>query len=117
MMATVVWWDLAASSQTIDTLGTYLREEGIAPWEDVPGLRLKFWISDRATNRWGAVTLWEDSAELAPQLPPQRASELIGYPPTERMRFEVEAAVGGVPASQDPLVPGQCAPRARWGRG
>nr|WP_237539663.1 hypothetical protein [Streptomyces sp. SID4917] len=87
---------MTESEQTIDTLREYLRSDGVPPWNSVKGLRLKFWISDRPGNRWGAVMLWE-SAEAGEQqpLPPHRAAQLIGYPPTERVRFEVEATVEG----------------------
>jgi hypothetical protein len=96
MRATIAWWDLSDSTQTIDSLRDHLRDEGVAPWSDVPGLRLKFWISDRAGNRWGAVMLWEPGHPADEQpLPPHRALELIGYPPTERVRFDVEATVEG----------------------
>jgi hypothetical protein len=71
----------------------------------VPGLRLKLWISDRPGNRWGAVMLWEPGypGEQQP-LPPHRAVELIGYPPTERVPFDVEATVEGRYA--DPTLSG-----------
>lgn len=95
MMATVVWWELSRSEQTIDTLKEYLRAEGIAPWEAVRGLRLKLWISDRVGNRWGAVEVW-DTLPATAALPPTRAAQLIGYPPTERLRFDVDAATEGV---------------------
>jgi hypothetical protein len=96
MRATVAWWDLDHSTQTIDSLREHLRDGAVAPWTDVPGLRLKFWISDRAGNRWGAVMLWESGHPADGQpLPPHRALELIGYPPTERVRFDVEATVEG----------------------
>src|ERR1700754_3875189 len=95
MTATVVWWDLSRSRQTIDTLHEYLRDQGVTPWESVPGLRLKFWVADRDTNRWGAVELWEAPPDPGQPLPPARATELIGYPPTERARFAVQAAVVG----------------------
>lgn len=99
MRATIAWWDLTDSEQTIDSLRGYLRDGGVERWESVPGLRLKFWVSDRAGNRWGAVMLWEneDTGDRADQtLPPHRAAELIGYPPTERVPFEVEATVEGI---------------------
>ncbi|MEV0035778.1 hypothetical protein [Streptomyces sp. NPDC050804] len=97
MNVTIAWWDLTGSEQTIDSLREYLRGgDGVPQWTSVKGLRLKFWISDRPGNRWGAVMLWE-SAEAGEQqsLPPHRAARLIGYPPTERVRFEVEATVEG----------------------
>ncbi|MGH3813207.1 MAG: hypothetical protein ACRDUV_12220 [Pseudonocardiaceae bacterium] len=107
MKATIAWWDLDRSDQTIDSLRVYLREEGVRPWAGIHGLRLKFWISDRLTNRWGAVMLWESrgesSADLEVPMPPNRAAELIGYPPTHRMMADVEAMVEGIHAGQ-PLV-------------
>ncbi|WBQ05186.1 hypothetical protein [Kribbella sp. CA-293567] len=95
MRATIAWWDLAGSGQTIDSLRAQLRAEGVEPWTQVHGLRLKFWISDQETNRWGAVMLWDSTADPAAPLPPNRATELIGYPPTERMATDVEAVVEG----------------------
>jgi len=94
--ATIAWWDLSRSRQTIDTLREYLRDEGVGPWTSVRGLRLKFWVADREGNRWGAVMLWEADGPGDRPLPPHRAAELIGYPPTERVRFEVEATVEGI---------------------
>jgi hypothetical protein len=96
MKAAIAWWDLTDSEQTIDTLREYLRDEGVQPWGAVQGLRLKLWISDRAGNRWGAVTLWESADSTDQPLPPHRALELIGYPPTERVDFDVEATIEGV---------------------
>ncbi|MFE6103945.1 hypothetical protein ACFVQ4_28820 [Streptomyces laurentii] len=96
MKATIAWWDLSGSGQTIDSLRVYLRDEGVDPWTEVRGMRLKFWISDRETNRWGAVMLWDTGADLTAPLPPNRATELIGYPPSVRMVSEVEALVEGV---------------------
>ncbi|MGW6721300.1 hypothetical protein [Streptomyces sp. NPDC055886] len=95
MKATISWWDLAGSDQTIDSLRVYLRDEGVDPWEEIPGLRLKFWISDPATDRWGAVMLWDSAADLTAPMPPNRAAELIGYPPSVRMMSDVEAIVEG----------------------
>lgn len=100
MKATISWWDLSRSDQTIDSLRVQLRAEGVDPWARVPGLRLKFWISDRQANRWGAVMLWESGADPTAPLPPNRATELIGYPPTDRMVAEVEAIVEGVQSGQ-----------------
>jgi hypothetical protein len=96
MRATISWWDLSGSDQTIDSLRVYLRDEGVEPWTQVYGMRLKFWVSDRQTNRWGAVMLWDDLADLTAPMPPNRATELIGYPPTLRMATDVEAIVEGV---------------------
>jgi len=94
MRAVIVWWDLSASSQTIESLRGYLADESVAAFSRVPGLRFKMWISDAATSRWGAVLLFE-SAEAARRPLPSRATELIGYPPAEEHAFDVEATVEG----------------------
>ena len=60
----------------------------------MPGLRFKAWISDKATERWGAVYLFE-SAEAAEQELPTRARELIGKDPDVAELFDVEATVEG----------------------
>ncbi|MCX5077794.1 hypothetical protein OG321_35635 [Streptomyces sp. NBC_00424] len=100
MKATISWWDLTGSDQTIDSLRAYLRDEGVDPWTEIHGMRLKFWISDRQTNRWGAVMLWDSTADLTASLPPNRATELIGYPPSIRMMTDVEAITEGVHSGQ-----------------
>jgi trans-2,3-dihydro-3-hydroxyanthranilate isomerase len=61
-----VIWNLADSKTTIEELRRYLHDESVDAFEDVPGLRFKAWFSDEATERWGAVYLWE-SAEAAEQ--------------------------------------------------
>lgn len=94
MHAVIVWWDLTESRQSISSLRGFLRDEAVERFSKVAGLRLKVWVSDPATNRWGAVLLWE-SAEAAAAPIPARAAELIGYPPTERYAFDVEATVEG----------------------
>ena len=94
MRTVIVWWDLSGSAQTIDSLRTYLRDESVAAFAGVPGLRFKMWIADPHTNRWGAVLLFE-SAEAAAQPLPSRAAALIGYPPTQSHVFDVEATVEG----------------------
>lgn len=96
MRVDIAWWDLDGSAQTIDSLRVHLRDDAVAPWAEVPGLRLKFWMADREGNRWGAVMLWEDDRPADRPLPPNRAADLIGGPPTHRFRFEVEATVEGL---------------------
>lgn len=100
MRATIAWWDLSGSDQTIDSLQHSLCREEVDEWAEVPGLRLKFWFSDRNTNRWGAVMLWDSTADPEVAMPPNRAADLIGSPATLRMATEVEAIVEG--ASVDP---------------
>ncbi len=63
-------------------------------FEDVPGLRFKAWISDEATERWGAVYVWESRAAAEQQLP-SRARELIGKDPDVGEEFDVEATIEG----------------------
>lgn len=94
MRVDIAWWELAGTGQTIDTLRAHLRDGGVAPWAEVPGLRLKFWIADRQHNRWGAVMLWEDDDRPA-VLPPNAAAALLGGPPAHRVSFAVEASVEG----------------------
>ncbi|SHM96325.1 hypothetical protein [Actinacidiphila paucisporea] len=93
MRVDIAWWDLDASAATVDSLREHLRDGAAEQWAAVEGLRLKFWMADREGNRWGAVMLWE--AERTADLPPNRAADLIGYPPTHRFGFEVEAVVEG----------------------
>ncbi len=96
MKASIAWWNLDESNETIDSLRAYLHDEGVAPWESVPGLCLKLWIADREHNRWGAIMLWENDSADPGSLPPNKAAELIGYGPTQRAAFEVEATVEGI---------------------
>jgi hypothetical protein len=89
-----VLWNLADSMTTIEELRRYLRDESVEAWEGVDGLRFKAWISDAATDRWGAVSFWE-SAEAAEQDVPSRARELIGNDPDVIEVFDVEATIEG----------------------
>jgi hypothetical protein len=90
----LVIWNLADSKTTIQELRRYLREESVDQFEEVPGLRFKAWISDPATERWGAVYLWE-SEEAARQPLPSRARELIGKDPDIGEEFDIEATIEG----------------------
>jgi Putative mono-oxygenase ydhR len=90
----LVLWNLADSKTTIGELRRYLREESVDRFAEVPGLRFKAWISDEATERWGAVYLWE-SEEAAQQVVPSRARELIGKDPDIGEDFDVEATIEG----------------------
>jgi Putative mono-oxygenase ydhR len=89
-----VLWNLADSKTTIQELRRYLRNESVDEFASVPGLRFKAWISDEATDRWGAVYLWE-SREAAAQELPSRARELIGKDPEIGEDFDVEATIEG----------------------
>ena len=87
-----VLWNLADSLTTIDELRDYLRDESVAAFERVPGLLFKAWIADEATDRWGAVYVWE-SREAAEVPVESRARELIGRDPDIAEVFDVEATV------------------------
>ena len=94
MLLRLFLWNLADSQTTIGELRRYLRDESVDAFEDVPGLRFKAWISDEATERWGAVYLWE-SREAAEQELPSRAREVIGKDPDIGEEFDVEATIEG----------------------
>jgi hypothetical protein len=94
MILKLVLWNLADSETTIEELRRYLREESVDRFEEVPGLRFKAWISDEATDRWGAVYLWESEA-AAQQSVPSRARELIGKEPDIVEEFDVDATIEG----------------------
>ena len=94
MLVRIVLWNLADSMTTIAELRRYLRDESVDAFADVRGLRFKAWISDEATDRWGAVYLWE-SREAASQELPSRARELIGKDPDIAEEFDVEATIEG----------------------
>ena len=94
MLVRLVLWNLADSNTTIPELRRYLREESVDAFAQVPGLRFKAWISDEATERWGAIYVWE-SAETAARQLPNPARELIGKDPDIGEQFDVEATVEG----------------------
>ena len=100
MLLRLVLWNLADSKTTIAELRRYLRDESVDAFEDLPGLRFKAWISDEATERWGAVYLWE-SREAADQELPSRARELIGKDPDIGEEFDVEATIEGAFALEE----------------
>jgi hypothetical protein len=88
-------WNLAESKTTIPELRRYLREESVDAFEQAPGLRFKVWISDEATERWGAVYVWESREASALRAPVSRARELIGKEPDIAEEFDVEATIEG----------------------
>ena len=94
MLIRFVLWNLGDSQTTIAELRRYLHDESVDAFEEVEGLRFKAWISDEATDRWGAIYLWE-SAEAAAQELPSRARELIGKAPDIAEDFDVEATIEG----------------------
>jgi trans-2,3-dihydro-3-hydroxyanthranilate isomerase len=94
MIVRFVLWNLADSLTNVGELRRYLRDEAVDAFAEVEGLRFKAWISDEATERWGAVYLFE-SPEAARQQLPSRARELIGKDPDVLEEFEVEATIEG----------------------
>ena len=86
MIVRLVLWSLADSKTTL----AELRHQLDAASEEAPGLRFRAWISDEATERFGAIELWE-SAEAAEQEVPRRLRELIGKDPEVGEIFDVEA--------------------------
>jgi hypothetical protein len=94
LLIRIILWNLADSKTTIAELRRYLRDESVDAFEDVPGLRFKAWISDEATERWGAVYLWESRAAAERELP-SRVRELIGKEPGIAEEFDVEATIEG----------------------
>lgn len=94
MTVTVAWWDLTGADVTLDVLEADL-QDSVDDWDDVEGLRLKLWVADRENNRWGAVMWWDPHVSPERALPPNRAAELIGRPPTCRAGFDVVATAEG----------------------
>ena len=94
MLVRLVLWNLADSKTTIQELRRYLRDESVDVFEEALGLRFKAWISDEATERWGAVYVWE-SREASEAPLPSRARELIGKDPDIAEEFDVEATIEG----------------------
>jgi hypothetical protein len=89
-----VLWSLAESKTTIEELRRYLQDEAVDAFEEVEGLRFKAWISDEATERWGAVYVFE-TLEASREALPSRARELIGKDPDIAEEFDVEATIEG----------------------
>jgi hypothetical protein len=87
-----VLWNLADSQTNVAELRRYLRDEAVDAFAQVPGLLVKLWVSDEATERWGAIYLFE-SVEAAEQELPSRARELIGKDPDVIELFDLEATV------------------------
>jgi hypothetical protein len=95
MFVRQVMWDITDSRVDRDTLREYLRAESVDLFADVPGLRLKVWISNDDANTWGAIYLWESRSACAAAGPmPGRAADMIGHAPTVT-DYDVEATIEG----------------------
>jgi hypothetical protein len=90
----LVLWSLADSKTSVAVLRRYLSDEAVDAFEGVPGLRFKAWLSDEATERWGAISFWETRAAADQELP-DRARELIGKEPDIGEEFDLEATIEG----------------------
>jgi Putative mono-oxygenase ydhR len=97
MFVSQVLFDLSDSAVDREQLLDYVRAESVDMFAAMPGLRLKLWIADDASQTWGAIYLWESrEACLAAGPMPGRAAELIGHGPAKVLDFDVEASVEGI---------------------
>jgi hypothetical protein len=99
LYCSIILWDLSHSEQTVASLRAYLRDYAVDAYSHVPGLRQKIWISSTGPDGeiWGAVYLWDDKEAVYGRPPiASRVVELIGYLPTSRQYFGVEAATEGL---------------------
>ena len=94
MIVRLALWSLADADLSVADLRRYLAEESVPAFAEVPGLRLKLWVSDEHTDRWGAVYLFE-SREAADAPVPSRVSELVGKDPNLVEEFDLEASIEG----------------------
>ena len=100
MIVRLVLWNLADADRSVADLRGYLREESVPAFAEVPGLRLKLWVSDEHTERWGALYLFE-SREAADQPLPSRVRELVGKDPDLVEDFDLEASIEGLFADDE----------------
>ena len=96
MIVRISFWSLADTSATLAELRQYVRDEAVPAFERVPGLLFKAWVSDEATERFGAVYVFESLAAAEQELP-SRAGALIGKPSDLVEVFDVEATVSVAP--------------------
>ena len=94
MLVRLLLWSLADAKTTTEELRRALRDEIVDEVTNVPGLRLKLWLSDEAGERFGTLELWE-SADLATLPTHTRERELIGKDPEVGEEFDLEASVEG----------------------
>jgi hypothetical protein len=94
-------WNLADSMTTVEELRRYLTDEAAGEHAEAEGLRLKLWVGDAGTERWGVIELFE-SREAAEQEIPTRAEELIGKPADIVEEFDLEGSIEG-PSTVDDL--------------
>ena len=100
MIVRIALWNLADSMTTVEELRRYLGDEAAGEHAGVDGLRLKLWVGDAGTERWGLVELFE-TREAAEQEIPTRAEELIGKPPDVVEEFDLEGSIEGRFTAED----------------
>ncbi len=109
MHALLILWDLSTGSKvTVAELRTYIREESMARFRRVEGLRQKTWLSNAERGEWGALYLFETRAqadEVVAHVMEGRVVQLTGLRPEVR-RFDVEAVVEGRHSGFDLLSSG-----------
>lgn len=110
MRAVLILWDLSTGSRvTFEELRDYLRNESIARFSAMPGLRQKTWISNPGTGLWGAMYLFdkaEQAQELVSHIATGRVAQLTGLAPAIVEQFDVEAVTEGQHAGDDLLAVG-----------
>ena len=94
MIVRIALWNLADSMTTVEELRRYIGDEAPGEHVSVEGLRLKLWVGDAGTERWGVVELFE-SREAAEQEIATRAEQLIGKPPDVVEEFDLEGSIEG----------------------
>lgn len=98
MYVSIILWELSESAQTVASLRSYLRDYAVDAYAAAPGLCQKIWVANTGPEgeTWGAVYLWKDEKHAYGRPPGvSRVVELIGYAPTRRTYFSVEAGVDG----------------------
>lgn len=107
MRAVLVLWDLSAGSKvTFEELREYLREESIARFSGMAGLRQKTWISNPVTGHWGALYLFDtpgQADELVGHIASGKVVQLTGLTPATIEQFDVEAVTEGKHSGLDLL--------------
>lgn len=109
MYGLLVFWNLSQGSKaSFEQLRDYLREESMPRFRQMEGLRLKTWISNPESGRWGALYLFEERAQaqqVIDHLPASRVVQLTGLQAAWEL-FDVEAVVEGQHSGGDLLMAG-----------
>ena len=95
MTVTIVMWNLRESDQTIESLRDYLRGYAVDAYSSLDGMHLKAWFGNTKHDTWGAVYVWDSTANISDLFTVSRAVELIGYQPSWVGHFTLEATAMG----------------------